>query len=281
MSFRSSKIIELFSNPSFFSTFISELSPPTYPASAHITGINTQTSHPEFCFPSYGPRDPPAATPKHHEPSELVQEGRGRRSPAARGLCQCVCDDDVINFRQTIRQWFSAFGFVYWRGWENDYHEKITAIPFGRRYSQMARADYYYELDHKMATALCPETDFDRHEIALWLNHLLHHLYKEAVLSEMGRITALVLILTWILHEAVEVFLEGPGVQVSDDAVLEAGQAGPENVEANGWSQVWSEPLTAKASVCIGEKEETWELGKDEAEGERKDGTKETQCGKV
>ncbi|KAF5316133.1 hypothetical protein D9619_006217 [Psilocybe cf. subviscida] len=37
----------MFSNPSFFSTFISELSPPTYPASAHITAPATrQRPHP-------------------------------------------------------------------------------------------------------------------------------------------------------------------------------------------------------------------------------------------
>lgn len=45
----------------------------------------------------------------------------------------------------------------------------------------MARADCYWGVvpDTEMAAALYTATDFDRHELASWLNESLHRIHKE------------------------------------------------------------------------------------------------------
>lgn len=53
-------------------------------------------------------------------------------------------------------------------------------IPFGVRYYAMAWADYLLPPRWIPGiAALCPDTDFDRHESALWLNNLLHRIHRE------------------------------------------------------------------------------------------------------
>lgn len=60
----------------------------------------------------------------------------------------------------------------------SDRHD-IRSIRFGRRYLQMARAGQFVALDEEMAAALCPESDFDRRESALWLGDLVHKISKQ------------------------------------------------------------------------------------------------------
>ena len=45
----------------------------------------------------------------------------------------------------------------------------------------MARAAHYWQVepDSTLLAALCPETDFDRQELAEWLNDLLHQIHRQ------------------------------------------------------------------------------------------------------
>lgn len=100
---------------------------------------------------------------------------------------QCNCDDDVINFKRIMRQWINKDNTVVF-GWEFESVSDTSSvpesglvpkIPFSHKYLQMARADYDYQLDSEIATALAPETDMDRQELTLWLNDLLYQMHRE------------------------------------------------------------------------------------------------------
>lgn len=88
---------------------------------------------------------------------------------------QCACHDDVINFRLIMRQWVNIWDLNYAEFTNNG---DSKDIPFFRRYSHMARADRSLALDDDIAVALRPESDFDREESAMWLNHLLRRIRK-------------------------------------------------------------------------------------------------------
>ncbi|KAF5324306.1 hypothetical protein D9619_011196 [Psilocybe cf. subviscida] len=90
----------------------------------------------------------------------------------------CTRDSDVINFRRIIRQWINGFGDRWIE------FDSIKHIPFSRRYYQMDRADHSHDApDEEMDAALCPETDFDHDELALWLNDFLHRVNKQILYS--------------------------------------------------------------------------------------------------
>ena len=59
-------------------------------------------------------------------------------------------------------------------------------VPYFRRYFAMARIEHSYEAlpSSDMIAALHPETDNDRHELVLWLKHLLHGRYLQVRLLD-------------------------------------------------------------------------------------------------
>lgn len=92
-------------------------------------------------------------------------------------ILQYTCDDDVMSFRRIIRMWIRDSSFKIS---SND----VWGIPSGWRCFQMDRADRDVTtvlIDDEMASALRPESDLDRRELALWLNDLLHRLHRISV----------------------------------------------------------------------------------------------------
>lgn len=91
-------------------------------------------------------------------------------------ISQCTCDNDIVTFRHIFRNWINHCG-------SEIIEYGLYKIPFGKRYFQMNHVcrDWTVGLDKMAAQAMRPETDFDRHESALWLNDLLHHLQRERV----------------------------------------------------------------------------------------------------
>ncbi|KAF5324310.1 hypothetical protein D9619_011293 [Psilocybe cf. subviscida] len=89
----------------------------------------------------------------------------------------CISDDDVIVFKKIVREWIYSRDFVEIR------YDDVRHIPFGCWYFHMACADHYWEVipDSEMLDALRPETDLDSHELALWLNDLLHRIRRQVL----------------------------------------------------------------------------------------------------
>lgn len=86
---------------------------------------------------------------------------------------KCTNDEDVTNFRRIVHQWIDGFNL------HNVKYDDVRHIPFSSRYFHMAWAFHCYALNSEMAAALHPDTDDDRHELALWLDDLLHHMHRE------------------------------------------------------------------------------------------------------
>ena len=89
-------------------------------------------------------------------------------------ISQCINDDDIATFRHLCRDWIKQ-KIVFF----SDNTWRIQHIPFGHRYFQMASAEYFMSApDDNTTTALRPESDFDRHELALWLKDLIRNIHR-------------------------------------------------------------------------------------------------------
>lgn len=96
-------------------------------------------------------------------------------------ILQCTSDDDIAKFRHIFCEWI-----IDKRMAPNNYHFKVIEhIPFTRRYIQMVYAEEHWSSppSDELCTALRPETEFDRIELALWLKKLLTHIHKEMNVS--------------------------------------------------------------------------------------------------
>jgi hypothetical protein len=75
---------------------------------------------------------------------------------------------------QLLKAWIS------WAVGNNIHLDNLDNLPSSRRYYTMARIerDLAIEPRGEIATALRPEIDVDTRETALWLNNLLHGIYR-------------------------------------------------------------------------------------------------------
>lgn len=93
-------------------------------------------------------------------------------------ISQCISEDDVMNSRRILRRWLTGNRLDH-----GDFRiADIERIPFGSRYFYMGRTKRHPLVtpsNDKVASALCPQTDFDRRESALWFNGLLHCLHRK------------------------------------------------------------------------------------------------------
>lgn len=92
---------------------------------------------------------------------------------------QCTCDDDVTNYKRILRQWIYSYNLEHLpshRGTDDS-----EWPPCSHRYLAMAdvERDITTEPSGNIGIVLRPETDFDAHETTLWLNDLLHRIYRE------------------------------------------------------------------------------------------------------
>lgn len=90
-------------------------------------------------------------------------------------ISQCVCDEDIAEFRRLMREWLCVDRLMVLR----HHFRAIKTIRFGQRYVQMARAESFVAPDYEITAALLPQSDFDRRESALWLRELLHRIRRE------------------------------------------------------------------------------------------------------
>ncbi|KAF5324186.1 hypothetical protein D9619_011178 [Psilocybe cf. subviscida] len=89
----------------------------------------------------------------------------------------CATESDVRNCRHIIREWFNSINCRV----QDGLGDLEARIPFSHRYFEMKLAPFHCNQTPgpDVFDALCPETEFDQHESALWLNGLLHKLYAE------------------------------------------------------------------------------------------------------
>jgi hypothetical protein len=91
-------------------------------------------------------------------------------------MLQCTRDDDFTSYKQILRRWTNILTI------EDIYMiECKGGLPCSLRYFMMYQIErnLSIEPDDETAIALCPETDFDTRETALWLNNILHCIYRK------------------------------------------------------------------------------------------------------
>lgn len=91
-------------------------------------------------------------------------------------ISQCISDDDIADLRYLCRHWIRIKSLRLQRRTPRDIEDEI---PFWRRYHSMAMVENHIcAPNREVVAALRPESAFDRHELALWLNDFFCRLHQ-------------------------------------------------------------------------------------------------------
>lgn len=92
-------------------------------------------------------------------------------------ILQCACDDDVINYRRILRGWITTLS-------DSDVSlggHGAEHPPLSSKYFRMTiiERDLATRRMDWVGIVMTPITDLERRTIALWLDVLLHRIYRE------------------------------------------------------------------------------------------------------